>query len=165
MGPARSRLLLTACLLVSGACLLASRGTLRLTWTNDGVEAAFPWLTLALASAAALGLAPALAVVSRPAARVVLILALLGLATRAADRAIYRLQANAAGLEQRGLAGSVSVSWGDVSGVESPSDGIRVRSREGATVEIPTARLRAEDRATLERTFARRIRESSAARP
>jgi len=49
-------LLLTACLLVSGACLLASRGTLRLTWTNDGSRR-LPVAHAGSRFAAALGLA------------------------------------------------------------------------------------------------------------
>ena len=165
MKPAGRRLLLAASLVLSGLCLLASRGPLRLTWTNEGVEASFPWHTLALAASATLSVVPALVLVSRPGGRLILGLAALGLAARAGDRAVYRLEAQAAGLRQRTLLSSRALDWSQVSHMESPLQAILVRDRSGAVIEIPASHLRPEDRATLERTLARRIRESQTPSP
>jgi len=163
--PHGRRLILAASLLLSGLCLLASRGPLRLTWTNHGVEAAFPWHTLALAAGAALGVVPALVLVSRPAGRLILGLAVLGLAARAGDRALYRLHVEATGLRQRTLLGSSALDWSQVSQVAGSVQAILVRDKAGAVIEIPAPPLRPEDRATLERTLSRRIRESSEPKP
>lgn len=157
--------MLAASLLLSGLCLLASRGPLRLTWTNEGVVGAFPWQTIALAAAAAFGLAPALVLVSRPAGRLILALAAAGLVARAGDRAVYRLEAAAAGLTQRTLLGSTALAWRTVSQVTGSARAILVRDEAGASIEIPASLVRPEDRATLERTLARRIRESQAPKP
>lgn len=165
MKPEARRLPLAASLLVSALCLLASRGPLRLTWTNEGVSAAFPWHTLALAAVAALGVVPALVLVSRPAGRLILGLAALGLAARAGDRAAYHLEAAATGLSQRTLLGSSALDWSQVSQVAGSARAILVRDKAGAVIEIPVSLVRPEDRATLERTLSRRIRESQTPKP
>jgi len=159
------RALLAACLAASGAGLLASRGPLRFTWTNDGLEAVFPGLIVAMAVASALGMALAMVPAARPATRLILGVAALTLGARAADRGVYRLEVSSVGLAERALSGSSALAWPEVVGVYSEQDRIRVRGKPDVTLQIATSLLRPEDRATLERTLSRRVRESQVPRP
>jgi len=159
------RLFLWCCLALAAGLLVASSGPLRLTWTNDGVEAAFPRQYALTAAIAACAVVAAVTLASRTWGRLILILLALVLSLRAANRAVYRLEIGRAGLSERSLRGSLAFNWPEITEVAGRADAIEIRGRDGRALELPAALLAPEDRSTLERTLARRVRESQRAKP
>jgi hypothetical protein len=157
----RRRLVAAVALIVLGA--VASMGPPRLTLTNAGLSVEYPWFRGAGALAAALGAALLALAVRRRWPRVAAgALAVLGLAV-GAHLLAYRLEADAAGLSSRGLGGRRVVAWPSVSRVEGGPGAIVVVGADQTRIEVDTTDFRPEQRASLERTIARHLRDSSAA--
>jgi hypothetical protein len=70
----------------------------------------------------------------------------------------YRFGATERGLSQRGLLGSTSLGWEEITRVELEARHVAVYGPT-ALLRIPSARISPEDRARLERTISRRVRE------
>jgi hypothetical protein len=146
---------------VALAGLAVGLGPPRFTWGNAGLEIRHPPTQgmAALAGATAL----ALAVTGlRP-----LRLRLAGGAAAAfllalgAERLAWRLDAIEAGLVQQSLLGRTRLAWADVERVDYRRSGLVVTGRNGTRLSVPTSGFLPEDRARLERTVTRRIRETS----
>lgn len=152
-----------AALLLAGAFLAAQQQP-RFTWLNTGVRVDYPLAAAAWALAAALGAVLAALALNR-AAR----LALAGLAVVAlvfaAQLLRYRVAIEDAGLMERGLLGTRTLLWKDVARVESGSRLLVVWGRAEEQLRINASAFAAEDRARLDRTLSRRIRESASSRP
>jgi len=76
---------------------------------------------------------------------------------------LYRLEALAEGLVERRLLGTVRLAWSEVTAVQTQPEALLV-SGAATRVRIDTQQLSPDQRASLERTIARRVREASAPR-
>ena len=175
---ARRQIIASVIFVVAGA--FVSMGPPRLTLTNAGLSVEYPWFRGAGALVAAFGAALLALAVRRRWPRVAAgALAALGLAV-GVHLLAYRLEADAAGLSARGLSGSRAVGgvqkqkisgWtsfprttGSVSARTGPNSAAAASSRAVTRIEVDTTDFRPEQRASLERTIARRVRDSSPSR-
>ncbi len=141
---------------------IVSMGPPRLTLTNAGLSVEYPWFRGVGALAAALGAALLALAVRRRWPRIAAgVLAALGLAV-GAHLLAYRLEADAAGLSSRGLAGRQVVAWPAISRVEGGPGALVVIGADETRIEVDTTDFRPEQRASLERTIARRIHDGAA---
>jgi hypothetical protein len=136
----------------------------RFTWLNSGVRIEYPpaaalWALLAAAGASAA--AVALGRRARPWLALVAAAALL----YALQLNRYRVAIESAGIAERGVLGSRMLAWKDVGRVESGTRRVVVWGRDEQQVRIDAAAFAGEDRARLDRTLSRRIRESASSRP
>jgi hypothetical protein len=147
------------CLAVIGAA--AALGSPRFTWENEGLRVAHPPHrgAAALVGAAALAGA-ALSGRSRLVAAAGLAAAV-ALALLGAQRLAWRVEAVEAGLGERTIAGWTRIAWPDVERVEPRPDALRVQARDGRGIVVGARAFSAEDRTRLERTIARRVRETA----
>ena len=144
---------------VAGAYLSATEAP-RFLWLNTGLSIDYPRAAAGWAMAAALGArlaALGLARGARLAAVGVVLVALVF----AAHLARYRVAVEDAGLSERGLLGTKTLAWRDVARVESGSRLVVVWGRADEQVRIDASVFPAEERARLDRTIARRVRESA----
>jgi hypothetical protein len=133
----------------------------RFTWLNSGLLVAYPARSAAWALAAAAGAAVAGLALTRSALRTLAFaLAVIAIGF-AGQRFRYRLVAENAGLSEQSLFGSTVFPWKDVTRVESGSQRIVVWGRGEDQIRIEVGSFPAEDRARLDRTLARRVRENS----
>jgi hypothetical protein len=143
--------------------LLLAFGPLRAVWLNAGLRIDYPWPRGASALVAAGG-AAGLAALTRPralrflAAALSIVLGLVG-----AGLLLYRLEALDEGLVERRLLGTVRLAWSDVTAVQTEPEALLVAGA-ATRVRIDTTQLSPDQRASLERTIARRVREASASR-
>jgi hypothetical protein len=157
-----TRVLLSAAGLVIAVAGAASAvAPPRFTWVNDGLVVQYPWRVAAGAGLAALGLV-AVASMLRPRAlrALVLLLAVANLAF-AASRGTYRVRAGPERVSRSGLFGDASIAWRDVARVEDASEAIVLHTASGQSLRVDCASFTPDERAALDRTIARRIRESS----
>lgn len=158
--PVRIALLaLGAIVFVAGA--YASQGPPRLTLLNAGLSVQHGWKHPAGALVAAAGALLLAAAAPRRWARVVfLALAALSLVV-AIHLVAYRVDADENGLASRGLLGRTRIPWGEVAGVDGAAGLVVVTGKDQNKIRVDTTDFRPEQRATLDRTIARRVRESS----
>jgi hypothetical protein len=136
-------------------------GAPRLTLLNADLHIAYPWPrgAAALASAAAAG---GIAVIlRRRAARLAAGAFALAAALAAAHLLLYRVRAGADALEARGLLGVDRLAWASITEVRTGPGLLLVSGSGGQRLRVDTTDFRAEDRATLDRTIARRLRGGS----
>lgn len=132
----------------------------RFVWLNTGVHIAHVWPVWAAALAAGLGAGlAAWALRGRPRIAV-LALAAFSLAG-ALHLALYDVGAEDAGLTERDLFGTTRLAWKDVSRVDSGTRWIFVWGKDESRVRIDAAAFAPEDRARLDRTIARRVKENA----
>ena len=130
----------------------------RVTLTNTALSIDHPWPVPA--GWAAIAVAPfllALAVRSRL-GRVALGLAAAVLLVQAWHVAVYRLEAGATLLEEKQPLARLSIPWNQVTQVDSRAQEIAVWG-PSSQILIDTARFSPEQRATIDRTIARHLRE------
>ena len=137
-------------------------GAPRITLSNTGLGIDYPGLrTLAILAAA--GTAAGLAfVLPRRSLGAAALVAVTGFSILGVHRLVYRLEVGPAGLSVRDLRGSRRLAWRDVTQVEADAHALLLRGRGGERVDIDTSGFTAEQRASLERTVARRVREAQA---
>jgi len=134
----------------------------RVLWRNAGPSVEYPLAAWGGALAAALALAGLCRSLPKGRSRALALVPAAALALWSAQLFAYRLAATEAGLAQRSLAGSFSVAWREVTGVDLEAGRIRVHGPNG-TLEVPSRRIGPEDRARLERTISRGVREAAEA--
>jgi hypothetical protein len=155
----RGRIVLAVvALVVALAGAWATRVPPRVTLLNSAVSIDHPWPAavgwLAIAAAPILlGVAAAPRVL-----RVLLILAGLLVLVQAWHVAVYRLEAGPAVLDEKQALARLSIPWTQVTRVESGLTQISVFG-PSSQILIDTSRFSPEQRATLDRTIARRLRE------
>jgi len=143
------------------AAAAAALGPPRFTWGNAGLLVDHPPLQ---GAAGILGgvLLVASARPWRPrAAAIAALVAAAGLLGLGAQRLVWRVEAVEAGLNERSLAGWTRIPWPDVEAAEPGASSVLVRARGGATIRVSTRRFGPEESRRLERTIARRVRETS----
>lgn len=139
-------------------------GPPRLTLQNDGIFIDYPiHRGLALIGAAALVAAGAYR--ARQALRWTFVAIALAIAGLGASRLSYSLAANGEELRQRSLFGSSGLAWGAISKVDAQAGRIVAWGSGDTPIRIGTARLTAQQRASLERTISRRVYEVSPETP
>lgn len=150
-----------ALLALAAAGTAAALGPPRFTWENEGLRVAYPHHrgAAALLGAAALAGA-ALSGRSRPAAAAGLAAAA-ALALLGVHRLAWRVEAVEAGLRERTARGWTRFDWADVERVERRPDSLRVRARDGREIVVDARPFPPEERTRLERTIARRVRETA----
>jgi hypothetical protein len=144
--------------LVGGAWL--SVGAPHLTLLNTGLSVAYPWPRGAGALLAALG-AAGLALTTRR-LWVRALVALLGVVSLWAGLYLfrYRLQTDADGLTARGVWVTRRLAWPSLTQVVNGPGVMELRAGE-QTLRLDVGDFRPQDRATLDRIIARRVRETS----
>ena len=152
-----------ASLLLLGVWLATTQQP-RFTWLNSGVRIDYAPAAAAWALLAALGGALAALALSGAGRMALAGLALVALAM-ALQLARYRVAIEDAGLTERGLLGNRTLLWKNVARVESGSRLLVVWGRADEQVRINASGFAGEDRARLDRTLSRRIRESASSRP
>ncbi len=143
--------------------LLVSTARPVVTLLNDALE--LRWRAGHAFGAAAAMLAWLLVAVPRDGARALRVLAcVLALAcgATALARATFRVRVDEVGLSARGLFGTTLVAWRDVTRVEQGSAQLVAWGRDERQVRVPVAGWREDQRAALERSIARRVREAAA---
>jgi len=155
-------LVLGALVFVAGA--FASQGPPRLTLLNAGLTVSHGWQHPVGALAAAAG-AALLALVSprRWAALIFIALGVLSLLV-AIHLVAYRVDADQTGLASRSLFGRTRIPWGEVAGVDGDASQVVVAGKDQSKIRVDTTDFRPEQRATLDRTISRRVRETPPAK-
>ena len=144
---------------VAGA--YASQGPPVLTLLNTGLSVHHPWRHPAGALGAALGAALVAWVSPRRWAQAIFVaLAVLSVLV-AIHLTAYRVDADQSGLASRGLFGGTRIPWPDVAGVDGDASQVVVTGKGQSKIRVDTTDFRPDQRATLDRTIARRVGESS----
>jgi len=157
--PVRIALLaLGAIVFVAGA--YASQGPPRLTLLNAGLSVEHGWQHPVGALAATIG-AAVLATVSprRWAKAIFMALGVLSVLV-AIHLVVYRVDADQTALASRGLLGRTRIPWGEVAGVDGDASQVVVAGKDQSKIRVDTTDFRPDQRATLDRTIARRVRET-----
>ena len=140
-----------------------SVGAPHLTLLNSGLQVAYPWARGGGALLGAIGVVG----LALTAQRLWFRAALAVLAVAAAGNGLYllryRLDTDGAGVTARGLWGTRRLAWSELTQVETGPGLVVLRAGPNA-LRLDVTDFRPEDRATLDRTIARRVRESSPAR-
>jgi hypothetical protein len=147
---------------VAGA--YASQGPPRLTLLNAGLSVQHSWSHPAGALGAAAGAILLAALSPRRWARVIFGALATFSVLVAVHLALYRVDADQGGLASRGLLGRTRIPWGEVAGVDGDAGLVVVTGKDQRQIKMDTADFRPDQRATLDRTIARRVRETSPAK-
>jgi hypothetical protein len=78
------------------------------------------------------------------------------------DRGLDRVRLDGSGISQRGLFGTAALAWSEVTRVDTGTARLIAWAGDERQVSIPIERWTPEQRATLERAIARRVREATA---
>jgi len=149
------------CLCIGGNA--AALGGPRITFVNTGLRLDYPtsqglWGLAALAGAAIVAWAA-----TRGSIRALAVLAALGSGLLATDRLQYHLEAGEAGLLDHGMTGSTEIRWREVRRVENGAALVLVWGGGDSQIRIVTSGLKPDERAVLDRTLARHVREAQEA--
>jgi len=149
-----------AAVAVLAAAAWLIRAPMRITLVNTTLRIDDPWTRAASFALAGLGLAAlAIALPARRVMRGLLVAgAVLVFAVAAATTSTW-LEARPEVLTARRWFRLTTIPWNEVSRVDSWRDAVVVWSASGARVVIDARRLDAQQRAVLERTIARHVRE------
>jgi hypothetical protein len=149
--------------LVAVLAFYVSLGPPRVLWLNAGLEIAHEWTHGAAALVAAAAVAAMAAAVHRRPPQVLALVAAVSLAVFGAQRFAYRVDAVQDALSLRTILGTTRIPWTAVTRMDAAPGHLTAVSNGGA-IRIATAGLSSDERAALERTVARRIREADGSR-
>jgi hypothetical protein len=133
----------------------------RVTWLNTGLRIDYPWGRGGAALLAALGAAALGALLRRRLLRGLAVALAAVFLLLAGRLLVYRLEAGPSGLSQRDLLGLTRVAWTEVARVETGGDTLVITDRAEVELRVGLGDLAPDQRASLERTIARRVREGS----
>ena len=150
-------------ILVAGA--LGAAGAPRMTLLNTGLRIEYPWARGLGALGVALGLGLIALALPRRWMRWIAAVAAVVATAFALGRLAYRLDAGDGGVVDRGLLGATRLAWRDVRRVDTGPALILIWGPGDAQVRVDTSSFSPEQRATLERTIARRVREAQPPAP
>jgi hypothetical protein len=145
-----------AAILAGGLAPFAFRPP-RYTLLNTSLRVDYPWWVAAAAAGATLALLAAAAAVRPRMARWAIgaVAAFAGLLT--ASRLAYRLEAGPDALVAREWTGATALPWNEVTRVDRGPERLVVWGKGDAQVRVDTSGFREDQRASLERTIARRV--------
>jgi PH (Pleckstrin Homology) domain-containing protein len=155
------RAALAALAAASLAGAVASMGSPRLTLLNADLHIAYPWPRAAAALACAVAAAGLALLLRSRWARVAAGAFAVAAILAGAHLLLYRVRAGADGIESRGLLGASRLGWNAIGQVQTGPGVLLLTGSAGETVRVDTTDFRAEDRAALDRTIARRLRDGS----
>lgn len=138
-----------------------SIGPPRITLLNASLVVDYPWPRGAAALLCALALVGIGALLPKPALRRTCFVLALAPLLVAAHLLLYRLEASGSGLSSRGVLGTTAIAWPEVRSViiEAGASAMVVRGESARAIRIDTSDFAPEQRATIERTVARHVRE------
>jgi hypothetical protein len=158
-----------AALMVAGLILVAgvpwALGPPHAVWLNAGLRIDYPWHRSVGALAAAGGAATLAALLRVHFLRILAALVCAAALILAGALLLYRLEALDAGLRERGLLGTTELPWPAVASVEQEPNALAIRDASGRLIRIDTGVLTPDQRASLERTISRRVREATQPKP
>ena len=128
---------------------------------NTSLRVQYPWTRGAGALVVVAGLLIVAATLTTLAFRLLWVVAAIGTLLISLHLFRYRLEATDAGLVWRDVMGSTAIGWKDVREVRQGGDGILINGPGGASIAVDTTDFEPEQRASLERTISRRVRESA----
>jgi Bacterial PH domain len=146
---------------VAAVALYFSLGPPRVLWLNAGLTLAYERTKGAAALVAAAAAAAIALTAGRRLAQVVAVLATAALAVFGVHRLLYRVDAVEGALSLRTILGTTTIPWTAITRVDA-TPGHFTAVADGAAIQIGTTSLSADERAALERTVARRLREADA---
>ena len=129
----------------------------RYTLLNAALRVDYPWWVGAAAAGATLALALTTIAVRQRAGRWVAGAAAVLVAVFTTSRVAYRLEAGPEALRAREWTGSTALPWSEVTRVDKGPEVLVVWGKGDTQVRVDTSAFRAEQRASLERTIARRV--------
>jgi hypothetical protein len=138
-----------------------SLGAPHLTLLNSGLRIDYPWPSAAGALTAIAGAAILAAAFERGRLRMACAALGLLLTLRASQVLLYRLETNEGGIAARSLGGVVAIPWHEVTRVQSGADDVLILGAGDAQVRVRTRGFAAGQRASLDRTIARKVREAA----
>lgn len=153
------RVALGVVLVVGGGFL--SVGPPELVLLNTSLVLRYPWIRGAGALAAMLGVLTGAGAIGSLGLR--LLCGALAVAPLLVSLHLfrYRLEATDAGLVSRGVLGSTAIGWKEVQNVEKGTDLLLVSGPGDARIRVDTTDFEPEQRASLERTISRRVKETT----
>jgi hypothetical protein len=147
----------------AGAVLPLALRSPRLTLLNAALRIDYGWMAGAAALAAALLLVTAAALAPPRWAKTALAIGAVVVAAVGGARLRYRLDVQPDGLSSRGLTGSTTLAWAEVTHVDRGTEALIVWGKGDEQIRVETASFEGSQRAALERALARRIVESTSA--
>jgi hypothetical protein len=147
------------------ACLWGAFGAPRVRLLNTGMRIEHPPARGAWGLAGAAGLGLLAVAVPRGGLRMALAVGAALAAALAGQRLAYRLEAGPQALVARGLFGTRTLPWREVSRVDTGREGLVVWGANEAQIRVVTTDFDPALRATLERAISRRVAESRAGAP
>jgi hypothetical protein len=151
-------------LLVAAVAVYFSLGPPRVLWLNAGLTLAYDWTKGVSALVAAALVATVAFLAPLRAARVAALVAACGLMVFGVGRLLYRVDVVADAIAVRNVLGTTRIPWKVVTRIDAVP-GHLTAVTEGAAIRIGTASLSADERAALERTVSRRLREAEGSAP
>jgi hypothetical protein len=153
-------------LIVAGAILFVvgayqSQGPPRLTVLNTGFSVTHGLRHPAGALLAAIGAVLLAKASPRRGPRVLLVVLAAVSLLVSIHLAAYKVEADHTGLASRALLRQTRIPWGEVTGVDGDAGLVVVTGNNQNKIRVDTTDFRPDQRATLDRTIARRVRESS----
>lgn len=149
---------------VAAGVVVAVSGPPRVVLLNAALEVHRPWPQALAWLALGLGLAAAAGLASVRALKWLLMAAALVAAALAFERALFRVRLDDAGIAARGLFGTTAIGWADVTRVDTGSSAVVVWGRDDRQVRVDLGSFREDQRAGLERSIARHVREATGRR-
>lgn len=155
----RRALLIAGLVLLAGGSVLGFGGP-RLTLVNTGLRIQYPGTRALGLLGASVGLGLLAWAAPRAWMRWIAVVGAAATAAAGAGRALYRLDAAEEGIADRRLLGSTGVAWSEVRRVDAGADLILVWGPGDAQVRVETWGLTPDQRAMLDRTISRHVREA-----
>ncbi len=162
--PARLALTALGASLAAGGAYLSS-GPPRITLLNTALQIDYHWSRGAGAFGAAIGAALLAASLRRVSLRRIGLVLALGPLLIAGHLLLWKLEIAASSLSFRSLLGTTTMAWPEVASIDVFSGEIQVESRGGARARIDTTDFAADQRASVERTLARHVKEHGGPEP
>lgn len=132
----------------------------RITLLNASLVIDYPWPRAAAALVCAVALGTLAALQTRPVLRRIGLVLALGPLLVAGHLFRYRLEAGGSALVSRSLIGATTIAWREMRGVELGATSVLLRGGEDQrSIRIDTSDFAPEQRAIVERTLARHVRE------
>jgi hypothetical protein len=158
MGRGRLALLALGLVLVAAGVFFAI-GPPRFTLINTGLRLEYSWARAVSAFVAALGACLGV-VAARPTwARIASAVVGLLLVLWGADLLVYRLEADGQSLSVRSFGRRIAIPWRDVQHVQAGPRLVVVTGGSDQQIQVTTDGFTSDQRATIERTIARRVQE------
>ncbi len=137
-----------------------SVGAPRLVLVNAGLQIEYPPVRGWSAMVAVVGLGLVVGALSRFVLRLIAGVATAGTLLVALHLLLYRLETTEAGLVSRGVLGTTAIAWRDIQALDRGGDLLLLTGKNDLQIRVDTTDFSPAQRASLQRTIARRVQES-----